>query len=258
MQRAIVVLSVLLAVSPVVATTSMSDAEAEVFLRTAQVGAIKPLGKGVTLSQVVTLSEGALSAKAVWKTIDEYVPVKHFDDGGPPELGFRDSYKSEIAAYVLDRLIGLKQVPPTVFRKIEGKRGSLQLWIDEAVTEVERRRGGTQPPDVESFNQQMRRAKVFFQLIQDVDYKNMSNLLIDSNFKVYKIDSSRAFRTRATILDPDKPDRYSRSLLERLRRLDEKTLKQALGMWLSKKQRSALLQRRDLIIKRAEDLIADP
>ena len=100
-------------------------------------------------------------------------------------------------------------------------------------------------------------AKVFFQLIQDVDYVNLSNLVIDPEFKVYKIDSSRAFRTQTSILDPEKPSRYSRELLAGLKRLDEPTLKKQLGKWLSKVQRTKLLQRRDLIIQRAERLIAE-
>ncbi len=240
----------------VVAATFPSDADAEHFLRTAEVIEIKALGKGVTLSHLVTLSDGDTTSKAVWKVINEYQPIKRFDDGGFPELGFRDSYKSEIAAYRLDLLIGLGQVPPTVERKLRGERGSLQLWIEDCRTEGERRREGTQPPDVADWNGQMRRAKVFFQLIHDVDYVNLSNLLVDSSFNLYKIDSSRAFRTQTDLLDPDKPERYSRSLLERLRSLDEATLKRELGKWLSQKQRSSLLERRDRILERAERLTA--
>jgi len=234
-----------------------SREDAEHFLRTAEVVSIKPLGRGVTLSHVVTLTDGERTARAVRKTIDEYIPVKRFNDGGPPELGFRDSYKSEIAAYELDRLIGLDQVPPTVERKIRGETGSLQLWMDDCITEGERRREGVEPPDAGRWNQQMRRVKVFFQLIQDVDYVNLSNLLIDPEFKVYKIDSSRAFRTQTSILDPEKPSRYSRELLAGLKSLDEPTLKKQLGKWLSKVQRTKLLQRRNLIIQRAERLIAE-
>jgi hypothetical protein len=255
MTYAFALLALALAIEPPASAGPTADRETENFLRTAQVVEIRPLRRGVTLSHLVTLSNGERTAKAVRKTIDEYMPVKHFGDGGFPELGFRDSYKSEIAAYRLDRLIELNQVPPTVARKIRGKDGSLQLWIDDCMTEGERRRKDITPPDVKHFNQQLRRVKVFFQLIQDVDYLNMSNLLIDPKFELYKIDSSRAFRTQATILDPEKPDLYSRSLLDRLRRLDPKILKQETGEWLSKRQRSALLERRDLILERVDQLI---
>lgn len=234
-----------------------SDEEAERFLSTAQVVRKKLLGRGVTLSHVLTLSDGEVTAKAIWKVIDEYTPVKHFDDGGAPELGFRDSYASEIAAYELDRLIGLNQVPPTVEREIDGKTGSLQLWLEGCITEGERRRRDSQPPDADQWNQQMRRAKVFFQLIQDVDYVNLSNLLVDSDFKVHKVDSSRAFRTQTSILDPENPRQYSRELLAGLSKLDKQTLKEELGRWLSDVQRKKLLQRRDLILERAQRLIAE-
>lgn len=243
--------------APAAAGFFSSDREAEEFLRTARVVDTRVMSKGVTRSHVLTLTDGETTTKAVWKVIDEYVPIKRFDDGGPPELGFRDSYKSEIAAYRLDRMIGLEQVPPTVERKIDGKRGSLQLWIPGCITEGERRRQGRQPADVAAFNAQMRRSKVFFQLIQDVDYTNLSNLLIDGEFRVHKIDSSRAFRTQALLVDPEKPTRYSRSLLDSIRKLDDPTLKQSLGKLLSKIQRERLLERRDLIVERAERLVAE-
>ncbi|MBI4521470.1 MAG: hypothetical protein HY701_11580 [Gemmatimonadetes bacterium] len=44
--------------------------------------------------------------------------------------GFWESYKSEIAAYRLDRLLELDMVPPTVERRYNRESVSVQLWAD--------------------------------------------------------------------------------------------------------------------------------
>ena len=38
--------------------------------------------------------------------------------------GFMESYKAEIAAYKLDRMLGMHMVPPIVERKIDGQNGA--------------------------------------------------------------------------------------------------------------------------------------
>ena len=75
--------------------------EAEAFLRSAQVVSVRPLkSKAVTRPKMVELSDGALTWSAVFKTVDEYQPVKRFDNG-EVELKFTDSFEYEIAAYEL-------------------------------------------------------------------------------------------------------------------------------------------------------------
>ena len=71
----------------------LEGAAAEGFLRTARVVDTEEIGEGVTNPQRLTLTDGERTARAVWKTIDEYAPVKDFHDGRPKELGFRDSWK---------------------------------------------------------------------------------------------------------------------------------------------------------------------
>jgi hypothetical protein len=242
--------------TPSVSYARLTGAEAEEFLRTAEIVDRERLSVGVTESHRVTLRDGERTLRAVWKTIDEYKPVKRFDDGGLPELGFRDSYKSEIAAYELAGLLGLDFVPPTVFRRLDRVPGSLQLWVEGCITEGERRREHKNPPNRKRWTRQVYNARMFHQLIHDSDYENVSNLLIDEDFELWVIDQSRAFRTQARLLNREYLRQMPSESLERLRELTPELLEQELGEWLSPAQRKGLLDRRDLLLEHAAELAA--
>jgi hypothetical protein len=230
--------------------------EAEAFLGAAEIVDKETLGIGVTRSQRVTLSDGERTARAIWKTVDEYEPFKKFADGSH-ELGFQDSYKNEIAAYELDKLIGLGLVPPVVERRFRRDRGALQLWCEGTVMETERIEQGLKPKDPELWNQQMFKVRLFHNLSYNTDFNNVRNILSDPDSRIYLIDHSRAFRTKKELLAEGDLTRFSSSVLAKLRGLDQKSLKQKLGRWLSKAQIEGLLARRDLILQRAERLIAE-
>jgi hypothetical protein len=229
----------------------------EELLRTAPVVDMEALGTGVTHSQRATLRDGSTTVQAVWKTIDEHQPIKRFYDGSPPELGFIDSYKNEIAAYELDKLLDLGLVPPTVERRIGRDTGSLQFWLDDVMTEAERFKQKLTPPDPPAWGRRLYTVRLFRQLIYDVDYRNASNVLIDEDFRIWSVDHSRGFRLDTDLLNAEFLRKFSRSLLERLEALDAELLEQALGEWLSKGQRQALLARRDLILEHARKLAAE-
>jgi hypothetical protein len=57
-----------------------------------------------------------------------------------PAAGTRGPYP-EVAAYRLDRLLGLAMVPAAVLRSVEGRPGSVQLQPATAVTEARRAAG---------------------------------------------------------------------------------------------------------------------
>ena len=234
-----------------------THAAIEQLLRSARVVRTEPVGAGVTRPQRLTLTDGEHTVRALWKTVDEYAPVKDFHDGRPPELGFRDSWKHEIAAYELDKLLRLGLVPPTVARRIRGVDGAVQLWLDDAITETERRARGLAAPDVAAWNRQIHAVRLLRQLTHDTDFNNTGNLLIDGGFRVWAIDHSRAFKTRKTLLAPGDLVRFPAAALDRLRRLRQEELTAAVDGWLSRRQCAALLARRDLIARRADRLIAE-
>jgi hypothetical protein len=113
-----------------------------------------------------------------------------------------------------------------------------------------------EPPEVEAWNEQMHTIRLFLQLIEDPDFSNARNLLIDNDFKIYKIDASMAFRTSKKLRNPDELVRFSRRVLAALRALDRARLDDALGPWLDAKQLDALLARRDRILELAAERVA--
>jgi hypothetical protein len=222
--------------------------EAEAFLRAARVVSRSPIGSGVTQSERLVLSDGTRQLRAAWKTVDLFKPgTTRFQDG-TVEMDFRDSWKFELAAYELDKLLELGLVPPVVERTIDGKTGSLQAWVEGATTEDERRRRGAVDPDADHWNRQMYNCRLLHQLTYNTDYRNVRNVLVDPSFRVYVIDFSRAFRTLTFLMASGDLDRFSRATLERLERLDEPTLRQRVGRWLLGRQISGLLKRRDQIL----------
>jgi hypothetical protein len=239
---------------------------AEEFLRKATVVDRKPLGTGITHSDRLTLEDGGRRHRAIFKTINEHkLGLQRLEAGGV-EFDFRDSWKSEVAAYELDKLLGLGLVPPTVERSVGGRNGSLQLWVDGAMTDAERRQKGLEAPDAAAWNAQIHRVRLLHQLTYNTDFRNVRNVLVDASYCVYAIDSSRAFRIQPELMAPADLVRFSRSVIARLESLDRATVEARLGGWLEKRQIDGLLARRDLILalvkqraaERGEENVFDP
>ena len=107
------------------------------------------------------------------------------------------------------------------------------------------------------WNEQMYKVRLLHQLTYNTDFNNIRNILIDPDFRIYAIDNSRAFRVHHKLLAERDLKRFSRLVLERLRGLRRELLRERLGQWLTDAQIEALLKRRDLILARAERLIAE-
>jgi hypothetical protein len=233
-------------------------AEAEEFLRSAEIQQVKYFDtKGVTKPRRVVLSDGTRTLRAIFKDIDEYEPKKTLANG-EVLIPFRDTFRHEIAAYEIDKLIGLNMVPPCVERRIRRDVGSLCMWVEGTMTEWERKmEKKVDPPDMREWNDQMYTVRLFQQLIYDEDYKNISNLLVDPDFKIYKVDSSRAFRTTSKLRKESSLPRFSRSVLEGLRGLTREEAEARLGEWLTKGQIKGLMARRDRILELVEERVAE-
>jgi hypothetical protein len=235
----------------------LTGEEAEQFLRTATVVEMRPLKVGITGPKQALLSDGKRSLRAAWKTVDQHRRGFTELEDGRKEFNFTDSYKYEIAAYELDKLLGLGLVPPAVERKIEGEPGALVLWVEGTITEAERKKRGRQTPDPEAWNAQMYKVRLLHQLTYNTDYHNNLNVLSDPDFRIYAIDHSRAFRTQRQLLAEKHLERFSRPVLEKLRALDRSLLQAKLDAWLTSQQVEALWARRQRILDLADQLVAE-
>lgn len=237
-------------------TPDLAGEEVEFFLATAEIVSSEKIDIGITRPQRLKLTDGDSNMKAVWKTVEIYRPRQKMGNGRV-QLGFRDSYRSEIAAYRLSVLLDLGIVPPTVERIIENEPGSMQLWMENCITELERKMSHLHAPDVEAWNQQMATVRLFHQLIHDTDFNNINNILVTDDFRVWIVDSSRGFYLDRELRNEEALNRFSRSLLDRLQTIDKKELKHAMGGWLSGTQIKALLHRRNQILDLADRRVAE-
>jgi hypothetical protein len=232
----------------------LTDEQKEEFLQTAQVGRTKGISVGITQPLQATLRQGDFEHDAQIQRIDEQAPVKQLPTG--IQVNFRDYWGFNIAAYKLDRLLGLQMLPVAVERKYQRDSAAFAWWLDDiAMMERERWEKDIPPPDLEEWNRQMFRARVFNQLTGNTD-PNLGNVLIDKNWKIWLVDYTRAFRVQSDLAGPEGLERIDRNLLARLRELNEASVKTALGNWLNNREQQALLKRRDAIVKIFEEKIA--
>lgn len=240
----------------IVQQAALETVELEEFLRTAEVVEHEDIGVGVTHPVKLQLSDGQVTLSASWKTVDERRRGIIRLADGTIDRNFRDSYEFEIAAYKLDKLIGTNLVPPTVARRWRGESGAVQLWVEGATTDFERRKANIQPPNALRWNRQVYNIQLFRCLTYDIDYKNARNTLIDPDWRIWAIDSSRSFRTKKELVD-NTLDHFSRTVLANLRELDFDTLKERIGNWIADDRILAILARRDLIVEHAAKLAAE-
>lgn len=225
---------------------AMTDAEIENFLTHARIVRTKSASKGVTGSLRATLSDGVLTHDAHIQTIDE--KKQQFESAAGIEFNFQDSWKFNVAAYRLDRLLGINMTPVSVERRFDSQPAAFTWWVDGVLMdEGQRLKNKTQPPAPAAWNQQMQLVRMFDQLIYNVD-RNMGNLLIGKDWRVWMIDHTRAFRTMDKLKSAANVTRCDRDVLQRLKQLDQETLKQQIGKYVTEYQIKALLARRDAIV----------
>jgi hypothetical protein len=219
----------------------------EAFLKTARIAAVqKDLEQGRTLPWRVVLDDGTTKATAMFKHVHR-----------PRPHPFPDSYKYEIAAYELDRLLGLDVVPPTVERVVDGAAGALQWYLEGCVSERNRERAKLQPPDLDAFLKQLDEVKIFEALAGDECQDKDDTLIHRERWKVCRVDFSEAFAASSTIAEGCPIERCSRRLFDRLREISRAELATRLRSHLSRAELDALRARQGRILSRLRALIRE-
>ncbi len=225
------------------------------FLLTAKVVKSQKSKKGITNPWRLTLSDGTVTHDASFQTIDQHKPSMQLASG--TELNFVDSYKYNIAAYTLAELIGMDDMLPVyVERKWQGDSGSLSWWLPVKMDEVERHQKNLSAPDADAWNNQMYKIRVFDQLVYDND-PNLTNVLIGEDWKIWRVDFTRAFRLHEDLRNPGDLTRCDRQLLEKLKTLDGNELAEKTKRYLTKSEVKAVMARRDKIVAEFQKLIAE-
>ena len=227
------------------------------FLATARIVSHKNIPKGVTHPIRLTLTDGSVTHDAAFSSVNENKPIMHFENGRT-ELNFVDSYKYTVAAYQIGQLLGLDEMMPVaVARSIDQQMGSLTWWVDGVqFDEGERLKHKANPPDPSNWSHQLCRMRVFTQLVADAD-RNQTNLLITNDWKLWMIDFTRAFRLRKEIASPLDVTRCDRRLLAGMQTLTRPMIEEKTQHLLTGGEIDALLARRDLIVERINQLVAE-
>jgi hypothetical protein len=238
------------------AATVYQGEAAEQFLSKGRIQRVGSIAQGVTGPQRATLLFEGRTHDAVYKNIDFMRPgVTQLDDGTVVS-NMEDNWRFEIAAYQIDRMVGLGMVPATVQRDYRGRTGSMQWWVESEMSEAERRRRNAQAPDQEDWNRQQFKMRMFDNLLYNWD-RHLNNILITKDFQLRLIDHSRAFLSYNDLRQNHQLTRFSRSLLAGFEKLTLADLKTRVGRQLENGKLTALLQRRDKIVALAKAAVAE-
>lgn len=224
------------------------------FLRTAKVIRSRQLNTGVTSPYRLTLQDGDVVHDAAFQSIDERRARADFGPKGV-EVNFADSHHFNLAAFAMAGMLGLDgMMPVTVHRAWNGREGTITWWIDDAFDERTRLKEKRQAPNQLLWNHQMHRMRVFAALVGDSD-RNLGNVLITSDWKLWMIDFTRAFRLWSELKYPADLSQIDRSLLARLRALDAAELREATAHCMTPFEAAAVMKRRDALVAHFDRLV---
>ena len=227
-----------------------SHEEIKEFLRTAEVISKERIGEGINNPLKILLEKTGVRVHAIFRDVKVAKPRVQL-----PTIDFRDDNIFECAAYELSRLLGMDSVPHTVGRRIGRREGSVQLWIEDAMTDKTRKRRNLKVLDRRRWGLERQLMYLFDNLIYNDD-RNQGNILYDPEWKLWMIDHTRAFRRFTKLRNPQIVRYCERSVWDRLRTLDDDLIKERLGQFLTSWEINGLLKRREKLVEHLQSQIA--
>ncbi len=231
--------------------------ELEEFLRTAKIIRFEAIGEGITKPIRLFLKKDDIEKSGVWKNPHGY------------QLGHLEGWQYEIAAYKMDKLLGLNMIPPTVERRFKNKRGSLQLWVDHeySLLTIMEQKIKIPPSEYDHFNKTKYLTRAFDSLIANKD-RTQQNIRFTKDWRRILIDHSRSFRSSSEFTEKllfgknaeerPKPFRQlPRAFVDKIKALDFETIKNAVGHYLNNKEIKAILMRKKLLLAEIEEMIKE-
>jgi hypothetical protein len=234
----------------------------EAFLAAAPIVRSELVGEGVTAPSKLWLENDGVKRAAVWKGVHKKLSG-----------GVLDSWKYEIAAYRLDKLIGLNMVPPAVERVFKKKQGALVLWIDFQSSLLEiMEQGGRVPVRVADQLPAWNDLYYIWGSLIANDDPTQQNIRFTKDWRMILIDHSRAFRSDKAYTErlvfgangikklgsTGQPFLFTglpRTLYEKIKALDLENIRQAVGPYLTDIEIEAVLARKRLLLDEIDGLI---
>lgn len=229
----------------------------EKFLKAADIVSHKDIGEGVTKPKRLFLKSGDKEGSGCWK-----------NPKGMQE-GYLEGWQYEIAAYEMDKLLELNMVPATVEKRFNGKKGSLQLWVEDVTNLLKILEQKIQFPKekIDHYNKTKYLARAFDSLIGNED-RTQQNMFYTKDWRLILIDHSRSFRSAKKFTKQlmfgkngimgNKPFReLPRNFVEKIKALNFDNIQKAVGPYLKKKEINAILKRKELLLKEIEEMIKE-
>ena len=252
-----IIFSITAAVAQLTPTELSQREDIEKWLTAGEIIGSEEIGEGVTKPYRLFLKAGEVELSGAWKN--------------PRGMkgGFLEGWQYEIAAYEMDKLLGLDMVPPTVERTFERKKGSLQFWISGTISDLDRQENGVQMPESHIYQwENMKYLTRAFDCIIANDDRTQQNIRYTKDWRTILIDHSRSFRstrehTKNLVFGKNGLKeamifrRLPRKFVENVKALNFDLIKNAVGIYLTKREINAIMSRKDIFLKEVDEMIKE-
>jgi hypothetical protein len=226
--------------------------ELEAYLKKANVGTIlKGAQGGRGEAWTINLHDGKTARRGFFKYVDIRRPTN-----------FPISYKYELAAYELTKLLKINIVPPVIEREIQEpkgqkRKGSLQIYVEGCIRESDRMLKKIDPPNPQVFADALEEINVL-EILTSCDHLSPKDILIHrETWRVCRVDFAEAFDPSTEFLPEAAIRRCSRRLYKGLLDLSPLDVEATLKPYINSREIKGLLDRRNLIIEKIKNLIKD-